>query len=302
VLFRSCDNGLDDDGDGLTDYPADPDCFDLWSTERGGGGGLVVECRNGIDDDEDGFADFPADPGCLSPGDRTEADDGNVVCGNGLDDDGDGLTDWEGGDPGCLAASDTSERERTGPACDNGVDDDMDGLTDYPADDYCQDAWDQFERPPQCDNGVDDDEDGLTDWMEDPGCDGSQDDDERSACEGAPDVGLGPAVSEGNTCEADTPDFPVWCGANGSPLNYVFRFTAPEDATYTFDTFGSSYDTVLAAGWGCGADWCNDDSYDPDWWVQSYLEIWLWEGDSIYVSVEGYAGSCGDYVLNIGQM
>jgi hypothetical protein len=66
----SCSDGLDDDGDGLTDYPNDPGCTDASdSSERG----AVFECDNGIDDDDDGFLDFPNDPDCLGPTDETEA-------------------------------------------------------------------------------------------------------------------------------------------------------------------------------------------------------------------------------------
>lgn len=66
----SCSDGLDDDGDGLTDYPSDPGCTNaLDSSERG----ASFECDNGIDDDGDGFLDFPNDPDCLGPTDETEA-------------------------------------------------------------------------------------------------------------------------------------------------------------------------------------------------------------------------------------
>ena len=56
-----CSNGLDDDGDGLTDYPSDRGCVDAFdSNERG----AAVECDNGIDDDADTLIDYPSDPGC----------------------------------------------------------------------------------------------------------------------------------------------------------------------------------------------------------------------------------------------
>ncbi len=31
-------------------------------------------CNDGLDNDRDGLTDFPADPGCVSPGDTTELD------------------------------------------------------------------------------------------------------------------------------------------------------------------------------------------------------------------------------------
>jgi hypothetical protein len=65
-----CSDGLDDDGDGLTDFPDDPGCSDaLDSDERGAN----FQCDNGIDDDDDGLIDFPDDDDCLDPTDQTEA-------------------------------------------------------------------------------------------------------------------------------------------------------------------------------------------------------------------------------------
>jgi cysteine-rich repeat protein len=65
-----CSNGLDDDGDVLVDYPADPGCQNAGGTEN-------PKCQNGLDDDADGKVDFdggaaanggvpiaPADPQC----------------------------------------------------------------------------------------------------------------------------------------------------------------------------------------------------------------------------------------------
>jgi len=65
-----CDDGLDDDGDGLTDYPDDPGCSDADDPDERG---APFECDNGIDDDEDGLTDFPDDDGCLDPTSPIEA-------------------------------------------------------------------------------------------------------------------------------------------------------------------------------------------------------------------------------------
>ncbi|MEZ4399059.1 MAG: hypothetical protein R3B06_03525 [Kofleriaceae bacterium] len=77
-----------------------------------------VACNDGVDNDGDGLADYPADPGCQSPTDADEADacpsgPGCPVCANGVDDDGDGLIDFPA-DPGCAAASDDDEAS---PSC-----------------------------------------------------------------------------------------------------------------------------------------------------------------------------------------
>lgn len=93
-----CDNGLDDDGDGLVDLE-DPDCQEA-SPEI---------CNNGIDDDGDGAIDGN-DPDCVM---------GGEICTNGTDDDGDGLID--GLDPDCNPGQEV---------CNNFFDDDGDGLVD----------------------------------------------------------------------------------------------------------------------------------------------------------------------------
>lgn len=73
-------DGIDNDGDGLTDCAADSDCDS----------GANPRCTNGVDDDGDGLIDSN-DPDC---------DAGNVAtCTNGIDDDGDGLID--SADPDC---------------------------------------------------------------------------------------------------------------------------------------------------------------------------------------------------------
>jgi len=89
----ACTNGLDDDGDGLADFPDDPGCL---SAEDEGERSFDRPCDNGIDDDQDGSADYPADPACTSldaPQEKTECDDG-------VDNDGDGAVDWDGAGTG----------------------------------------------------------------------------------------------------------------------------------------------------------------------------------------------------------
>jgi uncharacterized repeat protein (TIGR03806 family) len=82
-----CNDGLDNDGDGLRDYPADPGCASAASpTER-------TECDDGLDNDGDGESDSPLDVGCRVPSDRSEA----ASCSDGVDNDGDGEVDFDGG-------------------------------------------------------------------------------------------------------------------------------------------------------------------------------------------------------------
>lgn len=67
-----CMNGRDDDGDGLTDYPADPGC--TCAEDEDEYNEAVPQCSNGIDDDGDELVDYPEDPGCVSPVDDNEFD------------------------------------------------------------------------------------------------------------------------------------------------------------------------------------------------------------------------------------
>jgi hypothetical protein len=92
---RACENGVDDDGDGLADAPADPGCADADDdSERS----PSLPCDDGADNDGDGHVDFATapgsgDPGCASPSGARE----NPECQDGLDNDGDAFLDFDGG-------------------------------------------------------------------------------------------------------------------------------------------------------------------------------------------------------------
>ena len=71
----ACADGLDNDGDGLADYPADPGCASATdSDESNAPPPPPAACQDGRDNDGDGLVDFPSDPGCTSP---TDADESN---------------------------------------------------------------------------------------------------------------------------------------------------------------------------------------------------------------------------------
>ena len=84
----ACLDGIDDDGDGLTDCD-DPDCTDDPGCEN-----LTEDCQNAIDDDGDGLTDCD-DTDCMDDPSCEPAKN----CADGIDDDGDGLTDCD--DPDC---------------------------------------------------------------------------------------------------------------------------------------------------------------------------------------------------------
>ncbi|MDP7114456.1 MAG: hypothetical protein QGH45_20965, partial [Myxococcota bacterium] len=106
-----CNDGTDEDLDGLTDCE-DLDC----STDPACVGGGEI-CDNGVDDDQDGQEDCQdpdcfGDPACVL----------GEICDNGVDDDGDGFLDCDDSDclihPACTGGSED---------CFNGADDDGDG-------------------------------------------------------------------------------------------------------------------------------------------------------------------------------
>ena len=179
-----CWNQLDDDGDGITDYPFEPGCTGKGDDDEADPR-QPPACGNGRDDDMDGVVDFPADIGCAARGDLDEEDPRNrPQCSNRIDDDRDNVTDYPN-DPGCAAAGDPSERDdAVPPACNNEEDDDRDGLVDFPYDPGCIAAGHVSERdldpPAACSNHLDDDGDGIIDFPRDPGCSYAADDDETS--------------------------------------------------------------------------------------------------------------------------
>jgi glucose/arabinose dehydrogenase len=102
----ACSDGLDNDGDGLTDHPADPGCAEVDDTEETD---LALPCDDAIDNDADGRIDF--DPVTFAnPGDQNTLPPGS-------------------GDPGCKSPTWFSEE----PRCQDGLDNDGDGMIDYDA-------------------------------------------------------------------------------------------------------------------------------------------------------------------------
>ncbi len=202
-----CDNGADDDADGVADYPFDVGCATKGDQDETDPVDAMPACNNGLDDDDDGRTDFPIDPGCQARGDDSER---NPVpppqCGDNVDQDMDGLTDYPF-DPGCDAAGDPSERDpAVRPTCANLADDDRDGLVDFPVDPGCDAAADRDEADPAipqiCRNGMDDDGDGITDFPRDPGCRYAADPDET-------DPGFAPQCANRRDDDADMRvDFP----------------------------------------------------------------------------------------------
>ena len=134
------------------------------------------KCSNGLDDDNDGLVDYPNDPGCSNAQDNTETSS-SLVCDNGLDEsnDRDTLADYRlsAWDPGCTNATDSSEIDGE---CDDNIDSgDRDTLSDA-TDPGCTSTSDQTETDGECDDNVDSasDADSLGD-ASDPGCTSTSD-------------------------------------------------------------------------------------------------------------------------------
>jgi len=69
-LVTACTNGQDDDGDGRVDL-ADPGCVDRRDADESDSPNAPV-CGDGEDNDQDGASDWPADPDCTGAGDDDE--------------------------------------------------------------------------------------------------------------------------------------------------------------------------------------------------------------------------------------
>ncbi len=109
-----CSDGVDNDGDGLTDCE-DTDCSSFSVCKE-------LICDDGVDDEGDGLIDCQ-DPDCQST--ATCAENTSTRCQNNIDDDGDGDTDCEDSDCQGFAFCVPTETD-----CQNGIDDDGDGDTD----------------------------------------------------------------------------------------------------------------------------------------------------------------------------
>ncbi len=117
-----------------------------------------------------------------------------------------------------------------------------------------------------------------------------------------PDQDLGNAVPQStmgdNTGLIDdsVPSCPI--GSTGGE-DASYEFTAPAAGSYTFDTIGSSFDTILTALDGCGGMElaCNDDIGGGN--TDSTITVDLAAGQTVIIVVDGYDGATGPFILNI---
>lgn len=95
AAVAACSDGLDNDGDGGADHPADPGCASATDESEHD---TALPCDDRRDDDADGLADYPADPGCRASAGQNVKE--NPPCDDDVDNDGDGQIDWDGGASG----------------------------------------------------------------------------------------------------------------------------------------------------------------------------------------------------------
>jgi len=151
VVDEACDDGVDQDLDGLVD------CFD---SDCAYTAACAEDCTNGVDDNGNGAVDCFDYPYCV---DAPACHETN--CTNGIDDDGFGDIDCNDSD--CVTEPACAE------SCTNGVDDNGNGAIDCLDYIYCYDAPVCHES--SCTNGIDDDGFGDVDCDDydcfgDPAC------------------------------------------------------------------------------------------------------------------------------------
>jgi hypothetical protein len=128
----------------------------------------------------------------------------------------------------------------------------------------------------------------------------TDDDDDTTVRAGCPlplDIGLEVPFKITGT----VPDAPseIYGTCAGYGPEATFLWTAPDDGSYTFDTAGSNYDTVLyLRNTDCfGPDLaCNDDKIG----LLSEVTVELAAGEVVYIVIDAYHQG-GDYVLNIAH-
>ena len=111
-----------------------------------------------------------------------------------------------------------------------------------------------------------------------------------------------PSYGVTGTTAGYTDDYDEVCPYSGSTSpDVVYSLTVAQSEVIYIDLWGSAYDTKVYV---YDADLqliaCNDDYYSN--WV-SYLEnVPVEAGVTYYIVIDGYGGSAGQYVLNMGDM
>ena len=131
-------------------------------------------------------------------------------------------------------------------------------------------------------------------------CAGTCDAFDISSCCVGEDIGesVGAAVASGTNVGGGDDSVGVCDGSAGEDVIYLW--TAPATQTFTLDTLGSDYDTVLYVVDDCGGNElaCNDEAFSTS---QSSVELDAVAGTTYVVVVDGWDGASGNHVLNITE-
>lgn len=94
-------------------------------------------------------------------------------------------------------------------------------------------------------------------------------------------------------------------GARGGTMagEVVYRWIAPTSGTFTFNTVGSAFDTLLyVRDGGCsGRDLACNDDISGTMNTLSSLDVTLSAGQSVLIVVDGFGSNSGAFVLNIAR-
>jgi hypothetical protein len=103
-------------------------------------------------------------------------------------------------------------------------------------------------------------------------------------------------AATGTTADAGN-DFTASCATGTSP-DVAYRFVAPAAGYYSFDTLGSSFDTVLSVFSSCAGRelGCNQDAAGVP---QSEVVVSLEKDEEVLVVVDGSVGDQGQYSLKV---
>lgn len=120
----------------------------------------------------------------------------------------------------------------------------------------------------------------------------------------AASMAVGMDVFDGTTLGAGDQRMGSCPMGGGGAADVAMRWTAPAAGTYTIDTIGSLFDTVLFVVDGCGTTAtelaCSDDISTMGGNYRSSLDITLTAGQTVQIIVDGYDSvAAGPYVVNI---
>ncbi|MBN2142509.1 hypothetical protein JW711_04215 [Candidatus Woesearchaeota archaeon] len=287
---KACRDGVDNDGDGLVDYPADPGCSSKNDASELGSN----ECDDGVDNDGDGNVDT-ADSGCASAYGTDETDCGDGVCEGG---ETSGTCPADCGQPDSCADTDGFDTSVLGTASG------YYGNSPYSDDDYCADAANvveyycsgDYEQSLQVSCGTDsygadycsgdDVYKDLTDYFCASGaCDSTVVPELVEDCDASDGYGADYCSGDdvyrdyadyfctGGVCDFDTtPEFVEACDGDGYGANYCMNGSVFRDFTDYFCASGACDSDVTPefveyCPYGCTAGECNgipDSCFETD--------------------------------------